>query len=100
MGGRSMIGRKVSRQAHRRLLASRICTSFAACFLVLAFAVAALGPVGLSLADAVHRLDDTLLASLHRRSPASVWRALVLPLLVRPAWVLPAALGIVCSGPP
>ena len=93
-----MIGRNANRQVYRRLLASRICTSLAACFLVLAFAVAALGPVGLSLAEALQRLDDGLLATLYQRSPGLLWHRLLLPLLIRPAWVLPAALGIVCSG--
>ncbi len=93
-----MIGRTAKRQSQRRLLASRICTSLAACFLVLAFAVAALGPLGLDLADAAHRLDDGLLARLYRHCPTVLWRQVMLPLLVRPAWVLPATLGIVCSG--
>ena len=93
-----MTGRDARRQVRGRLLASRVCTSLAACFLVLAFAVAALGPLGLSLADAAHRLDDGLLARLYHDCPAVLWRQVMLPLLVRPAWVLPATLGIVCSG--
>lgn len=93
-----MIGRKTGRRTRRRLLASRICTSLAAGFLLLAFAVAALGPPGWSLADAVRRLDGDVLAWLHRACPAAIWRQGMLPLLTRPAWVLPAMLGIVCSG--
>ncbi len=93
-----MIGRNAKRQAYRRLLASRICTSLAACFLMLAFAVAALGPVGLSLGNAANRLDDGLPARLYRTCPTLLWHQVVLPLLARPAWVLPAALGILCSG--
>ncbi len=93
-----MTVRKAGRIGYRRLLASRICTALAACFLVLAFALAALGPAGFSLADAVLRLDDGLLARLHRASPGMLWRQVMMPLLVRPAWVPPAMLGIVCSG--
>ena len=93
-----MIGRNANRQIYRRLLASRICMSLAACFLVLAFAIAALGPVGLSLAETLQRLDDGLLATLYRRSPGLLWRWMLLPLLMRPAWMLPAAFGVVCSG--
>ena len=93
-----MSGRNGRRQAYRRLLASRICTSLAACFLLLAFAVAALGPAGLSLGAAVYRLDDGLLGRLYHNCPALLWQRAVLPLLARPAWVLPAALGILCSG--
>ena len=93
-----MTVRKAGRRNHRRLLASRICTALAACFLVLAFALAALGPAGFSLADAVRRLDDGLLLRLHRASPGMLWRQVLLPLLARPAWVPPAMLGIVCSG--
>ena len=93
-----MSGRNGRRQAHRRLLASRICTSLAACFLLLAFAVAALGPAGLSLGTAAYRLDGDLLVRLYHDCPSLLWHRVVLPLLARPAWVLPAALGILCSG--
>ena len=93
-----MTGRSARRHASRRLLASRVCTSLAACFLLLAFAVAALGPVGLSLGAAAYRLDDGLLSRFYHNCPALLWHRAVLPLLARPAWVLPAALGILCSG--
>lgn len=79
--------------------------ALAAAFFVGAFAIAALAPFELTLAGGLVRLDlvadswlrpvmsETRSASLH---PS--WHIVVVPFLVRPAWILPAMLGLVSAG--
>ncbi len=66
--------------------------------LVVAFAIAALAPMGLTLAGGLQRLDDGAGGALQRHVPAAVWQELLVPFLVRPAWVLPIMVGLVSAG--
>ena len=82
-------------------MAMRVFISLAAAFLVLAFGVAVLGP-GMSLGEVLLATDETLLASLQDFArtwlPGGAWLHVVIPLLIRPAWLIPTGCGLVCGG--
>jgi len=73
----------------------------AACF-VAAFAVAALATPGLTLANALFRVDPTLPGHLQtwvaQHLSPGVWRHIALPFLLRPAWMPLAMAGLVATG--
>jgi hypothetical protein len=79
---------------------SKLFAVLAAVLLVGAFALATLVPPEMSLAQALLGLD--LLYGLHRvvetRLGEPVWTAVLVPVLVRPVWLLPAAFGLICVG--
>lgn len=77
---------------------ARIFAVFAAALLVVAFALAALAPDGLNLAQGIAVLDHEWLAWLPQHTVSWVWEWVEKPLLVRPVWLLPAAFGLVCAG--
>jgi hypothetical protein len=74
----------------------------AAVFFVAAVAAATFGSGSMSLGQALYLLDatvvDKLLSWANRAIGPWVWGSLLQPLLVRPAWLLPAAAGIICTG--
>ncbi len=72
-------------------------TLAAVCF-VAAFTVAALAPPGLSLGDGLQRLAGHPLLWPGVGRTGLAWRNLVLPFLLRPAWLLPVMLGFVSAG--
>ena len=82
--------------------AHRILAVIAAVFLVGAVALATLGPPEVPLGqllfmidhDGMNRVQGWVLHWLG----SWVWRFAVSPILVRPAWLLPASLGLVCVG--
>ncbi len=91
------------RPAHdrSRLLACRALITLAAGCFVAAFTIAALAPPGLSLGDALQRVVGHSLSWLDRVSPPWIdfgWQEMVLPFLLRPAWLLPVMLGFVSAG--
>ncbi len=73
-----------------------------AILLVAAVAVATFGPESISLGQALYLLDHDVLDQLPDWSTRTLgnwaWSAVIQPLLVRPAWLVPASLGIVCVG--
>lgn len=73
-----------------------------AALLVAAVAIATFGPQSVSLGQGLYLLDhgalDTLRAWTNRVLGHWAWSSLIEPMLVRPAWLLPASLGIICSG--
>ncbi len=81
----------------RRTLA--IC---AAVLLVAAFAIATLEPPDMPLGSLLYSADANLLnllqAGIQRHLTPWIWDKLLVPLLIRPAWLLPAAAGILCAG--
>ncbi len=83
-------------------LAARGFTVLAAIFFVVAFALATLLPPMLSLAELVASWDHQVLVSSQDFVRAHVgdwvWFRLVLPVLVRPSWLLPATLGLIAAG--
>ena len=79
-------------------MTARLFTVLAAVFLVLAVALAALAPVGMTLDQGLQVVSDTLDPWLRGHSPAWLLDWVELPLLARPLWLAPAALGVVCAG--
>ena len=80
---------------------SRILAVVAAILLVGAVGVAILGPPGMPLGQAISLFDHSLLATLRggiRARAAWAWDDVLLPLLVRPAWLVPASIGIILAG--
>ena len=84
------------------MIAQRVLAIIAAILLVAAVAVATFGPQSVSLGQALLLLDRDVLAKLPLWSTRVlgnwVWETLIQPLLVRPAWLVPASLGLVCIG--
>ncbi len=84
------------------MIIQRALAVLAAVLLVGAVALAALGPPNVPLGAALFMLDHDVLASVESALQAHLsrwmWSGLVMPLLMRPAWLLPAAVGLVCAG--
>ena len=84
-----------------RLLACRALVTLAAGCFVAAFTVAALAPPGLSLGDGLQRLAGHTLSWSGPIGTTRIgfgWQQMVLPFLLRPAWLLPVMLGFVSAG--
>ncbi|WP_419728916.1 hypothetical protein [Lichenicola sp.] len=90
------------KQRKSRLILYRLLVAFAAACFVSAFAIAALAPLGLTLAGGLLLLDETTLSSLRRivvhDASNGMWSGVVVPFLVRPAWILPVMLGVISTG--
>ena len=86
----------------RGQLTERILAVLAAVFLVLAFALANLFPATMPLNRLVSELNHPLLLwlqdAVRDHLSDGVWQALFLPVLLRPAWLLPLAIGILFGG--
>ena len=84
------------------MILSRALAVLAAILLVCAVGVAILVPSELPLGRAISLLDHGLLTTLHggiRAYAATwVWDDVLLPLLVRPAWLVPAWIGLIFAG--
>jgi hypothetical protein len=84
------------------VIVQRILTVLSAALLVGAVAVALLAPPGMPLGQALlafdHRALNVLQTAVTRIFPSWVWTEVILPVLVRPAWLPPAALGLICAG--
>jgi|SRR5579883_1959037 len=85
-----------------RLLATRTLTVLAAALLVSAFALATVFSPSLPLILLLSMADETLPQRLQQivqlHLPSWVWSWIGIPLLVRPAWLLPASLGLIIAG--
>lgn len=79
-------------------MAARIFAVLAALFLVTAVALATLTPQGLTLGQGLLMLDRGSAAWLRAHSAGWLWDWLELPFLVRPLWLVPAFLGLICVG--
>lgn len=79
-------------------MAARVFAVLAAVFGVLAIGVASASPRGHTLAQALGQVDDLFLGWLQRHSIDWAWTWLEQPLLLRPVWLLPATLALVCIG--
>ncbi len=80
----------------------RVLAVLASTALIGAFALATMLPPLTSLGELVAMLDGHTLLALSRvvrgDAPVWVWTWLVLPVLMRPVWLLPAAFGMVLGG--
>ena len=80
----------------------RILAVLSAILLVGAVALATLGPPEVPLGQLLlmvdHDLTDALRTGIQNHVSGWLWSDVAQPLLVRPAWLIPAALGLVCAG--
>ncbi len=79
-------------------MAARIFAVLAALFLVSAVAIGTLTPQGLTLGQGLLMLDRGSPVWLKEHSIDWLWDWLWVPFLVRPLWLLPACLGLICAG--
>ena len=83
-------------------LLPRIFAVLAAALLVGSVALASLLPSDISLYGALHRMrpvsPDHLQQLVTSRFGHFMWNVVVLPLLNRPVWLIPASLGLICIG--
>jgi hypothetical protein len=93
------------RTAHRadgRNVVAKIMAAIGALSLVGAFALATLLRPFLSLGQLIMSIDQTMLLALDKAERAGVslwlWGHIAVPVLLRPSWMLPTMLGIVCVG--
>jgi len=84
------------------VIAQRILAVISAVLLVAAVAIATFGPESISLGQALYLFDHDVLDKLPGWSTRNlgnwVWSSVIQPLLIRPAWLIPAAAGLVCVG--
>ena len=84
------------------MIAQRVLAVIAAIMLVAAVAIATFGAGSISLGQAIYLLDHDVLDKLPLWSSRTLgrwmWISVIQPLLERPAWLLPASLGLVCTG--
>lgn len=80
----------------------RILAVLAAALLVGAVSLALLVPPSLPLGQLLVMLDqdatDAAQAFVGRHFSDWIWSDLAMPLLLRPAWLVPATLGLICAG--
>ena len=79
-------------------MAARIFAILAAVFLVLAVGIAALTTFQLTLGQGLLMLNPSWLDWLRSHSATWVWNWIETPFLLRPLWLLPACIGVVCAG--
>jgi len=84
------------------VIAQRVLAVIAAILLVAAVALATFGSGGISLGQALYLVDHDVLDKLPvwstRTLGSWMWAAIIQPLLIRPAWLVPASAGLVCVG--
>ncbi|MDR3536776.1 MAG: hypothetical protein P4L71_09780 [Acetobacteraceae bacterium] len=84
------------------MIAQRIFAVLAAALLVGAVALATLGPPSLPLGQLIFMLDhdvmDAMRVGIEGHIAGWLWRSVAVPVLVRPAWLVPAGLGLICAG--
>ena len=84
------------------MIAQRVLAVLAAVLLVGAVAVATLGPPSVPLGQALFMMNHDLMEALHsgieRHLSGWLWTNLMVPVMVRPAWLVPASMGLICAG--
>ena len=80
------------------MIAQRILAVAAAVLMIGAFALATLGPPGVPLGHVLFLLTPTAVNWVSAHLPSWAWMNLIMPLMLRPAWLLPASFGIVSAG--
>ena len=75
---------------------------FAAALLVAAFGLAMLTPDGMTLDEGLAAMGPHAIGSFRHGVQhvlgAGAWTHLCMPLLVRPVWLIPLCLGMICAG--
>ena len=79
-------------------MTARIFAVLSAVFLVVAVGAAALTPLGLTLAQGLLIMDRGSIDWAKLHSASWIWNWIAMPFLLRPLWLLPASLGVICAG--
>lgn len=79
-------------------MAARVFAVLAALLLVAAVAIATLMPQGFTLRQSIALLDQEGPIWLRDHSAPWLWTWVEAPFMVRPIWLLPAFLGLICAG--
>jgi hypothetical protein len=70
--------------------------------LVGAVALAMLGPPEVPLGQVMFMVDHDLMEAVHTfigtHMATWLWDYLIVPVMLRPAWLVPVALGLICAG--
>lgn len=84
------------------MIAQRVMAVMAAVLLVASTALATLGPPGIPLGQLLFLIDHPLLGGIQHFVDTylghGLWVHVLVPLWARPAWFVPASLGIICAG--
>jgi hypothetical protein len=84
------------------VIAQRALAIAAAALFVTAVAVATFGAQSMTLSQALSMLDGAAVNNLaswcNRVLGHWAWASVIQPLLVRPAWLVPASAGLICTG--
>ncbi len=84
------------------MIVTRILAVLAATLLVAAFTIATVFPPDMPLSAGLAMLDSGLVGRLQNLANVHlspwIWPHLATPLLIRPAWLLPACFGVVIAG--
>jgi hypothetical protein len=93
---------RLTESRNRPVIAFRIFAVLAAALLVGAVALGTLAPADMSLSEALTvaspALLDQIRHALSSRAGAFLWAYILNPVLVRPLWLLPTSLGLLCVG--
>jgi hypothetical protein len=83
-------------------MTQRILAVLAAMLLVGAIALAMLGPPEVPLGQVLFLVDHDLMNAVHgfigTHLAGWLWDYLIVPVMLRPAWLVPAALGLILGG--
>ena len=79
-------------------MAARVFAVLSAAFLVMAVAITALLPMGLTLNHGLAAINDTVVPWMQQHSVQWAWQWVELPFLQRPLWLLPACAGLIFAG--
>lgn len=85
------------RSPRRDARVTRIATIVSALCFGLAAVISLLAPEGIDLGQWLLMLDPALHAWLQRHAGTALWTFLIGPILVRPAWLLPAMAGALAA---
>jgi len=84
------------------VIAQRVLAVVSAVLLVGAIALAMLGPPQVPLGQLLFMVDHDLMEAVHQfvgsHLASWLWDYLLVPVLVRPAWLVPGAIGLICGG--
>jgi hypothetical protein len=84
------------------VITQRILAVLSAALLVGAVALAMLGPPEVPLGQVLFMINHDLMEAVHgfvgTHLASWLWDYLLVPVLVRPAWLVPATVGLVCGG--
>jgi hypothetical protein len=84
------------------VITQRILAVLSAALLVGAVALAMLGPPEVPLGQVLFMIDHDLMEAVHSfigtHLASWLWDFVLVPLLVRPAWLVPAGFGLICGG--